>query len=113
VGSEEVHVGTRMRVCELDSVPDELRGLAGTIEQSFGHPDYAGHEVLLDGRDSAQLFWYYQLKDEVPKGGAKATPATHYSQKCLIDAVCGPRDPLTENSREPVHAGEATRPGRA
>lgn len=57
-------VDARVRVRELDSVPGELRGLAGTITQSFGDPDHAAHEVLLDGRGSAQLFWHFQLKDE-------------------------------------------------
>ena len=51
---------------DLDSVPDELRGLAGTITRSFGHPDHAAHEVLLDDVGSTQLFWYYQLRDELP-----------------------------------------------
>jgi hypothetical protein len=55
-------------VCELHSVPDMLRGLAGTIKQSFDHLDHAAYDVLLDGRGSTQLFWYYQLKDEAPKG---------------------------------------------
>ena len=59
-------LGARVRVRELDSVPDELQGLAGTITQSFGHPDHAAYEVLLDGGASTQLFWHYQLKDETP-----------------------------------------------
>lgn len=49
-------LGTRVRVRELDSVPDELQGLAGTIMRSFGHPDHAAHDVLLDGGVSSQLF---------------------------------------------------------
>jgi hypothetical protein len=59
-------LGARVRVCELDSVPDKLQGLAGTITQSFGHPDHAAYEVLLNGGVSSQLFWHYQLKDESP-----------------------------------------------
>jgi hypothetical protein len=42
-------IGARVRLRELDSVPDELRGLAGTITQSFGHQDPAAHEVGVDG----------------------------------------------------------------
>ena len=57
-------LGTRVRVRELDSVPEELQGLAGMIMSSFGHPDHAAHDVLLDGGVSSQLFWHYQLKDE-------------------------------------------------
>lgn len=52
---------------ELDSVADEFRGLAGTITQSFGHPEHAAHDVLLDGVGSSMLFWHYQLEDE-PRG---------------------------------------------
>ncbi len=66
--SRKGRVGVRVRVCELHSVPDMLRGLAGTIKQSCDHPDHAAYDVLLDGRGSTQLFWYYQLKDEAPKG---------------------------------------------
>lgn len=51
---------------DLDSVPDELRGLAGTIIRSFGLPDHPAHEVLLDDAVSTQLFWHYQLRDEPP-----------------------------------------------
>lgn len=68
-------VGGRVKVRDLDSVPDELRGLAGTITRSFGHPDHAAHEVLLDDEGSTHLFWYYQLRDEPPGGKA----AVHYS----------------------------------
>lgn len=68
---------------ELGSVPDGLRGLAGTITRSFGHPDHAAHDVLLDGAGSSQLFWHYQLEDEPQKGLAKGTPAAPYSPKCL------------------------------
>jgi len=52
---------------ELDSVPNELRGLGGTIKRSFGHPDHAAHDVLLDGGGSSELFWHYQLRDEPPR----------------------------------------------
>jgi hypothetical protein len=42
-------LGARVRVREVDSVPAELQGLAGTITRSFGHPDHAAHDALLDG----------------------------------------------------------------
>jgi len=61
-------LGARVKVRELDSVAVELRGLAGRITQSFGHPDHAAHEVLLDGGVSSHLFWHYQLKDGAPNG---------------------------------------------
>lgn len=61
-------LGARVRLRELDSVPEELRGLAGTITRSFGHPDHAVREVLLDGGGCSQLFWHYQLEEETPDG---------------------------------------------
>jgi len=64
--SGKVSIGARVRLRDLDSVPDELRGSVGTITRSFGHPDHAAHEVVLEGGGS-QLFWHYQLRDEVPK----------------------------------------------
>ena len=42
-------LGTKVRLRELDSVPDELQGLAGTITQCFGHQDPAADEVGVDG----------------------------------------------------------------
>jgi hypothetical protein len=42
-------LGARVRLREVDSVPDELQGLVGTITRSFGHPDHAAHNVRLDG----------------------------------------------------------------
>lgn len=47
--SGKPRIGARVRFRELDSVANELRGLAGTITQSFGHQDHAAHEVVLDG----------------------------------------------------------------
>jgi hypothetical protein len=64
--SGKVSIGARVRLRDLDSVPDELRGSVGTITRSFGHLDHAAHEVVLEG-GSSQLFWHYQLRDEVPK----------------------------------------------
>lgn len=47
--TSEGRIGAKVRLRELDSVPDGLQGLSGTITQSFGHPDHAAHEVVLDG----------------------------------------------------------------
>ena len=72
-------LGARVRVHELDSVPEELQGLTGTITRSFGHPDYAAHDVLLDTESSSELFWHYQLEHEVPsrhQGNAGRRPFT-------------------------------------
>jgi hypothetical protein len=61
-------LGARVRVRTLDSVADELQSLAGTITRRLGHPDHAAHGVLLDGGDSSQLLWQYQLRDKTPRG---------------------------------------------
>jgi hypothetical protein len=74
---ENSRLGARVRVREVDSVPGELQGLTGTITRSFGHPDHAAHDVLLDGRGSAQLFWHYQLKDQSPR--ERRPPTIHRS----------------------------------
>jgi hypothetical protein len=42
-------LGARVGLREVDSVPEELQDLAGTIARSFGRPDPAAHDVLLDG----------------------------------------------------------------
>jgi hypothetical protein len=61
-------LGARVRLCEVESVPDELQGLVGTITRSFGHPDHAAHNVRLDAGAPSELFWHYQLKEEAPSG---------------------------------------------
>lgn len=47
-------LGARVRIREVDSVPDELQGLVGTITCSFGHPDHAAQ--LLDGGGPLNCF---------------------------------------------------------
>jgi hypothetical protein len=49
-------LGARVRLREVDSVPDELQGLIGTITRRFGHPDHAAHNVLLDGGGTSECF---------------------------------------------------------
>ena len=62
-------LGARVGLREVDSVPEKLQVLAGTITRSFGHPDPAAHDVLLDGGAPSELFWHYQLKEEAPPSG--------------------------------------------
>jgi hypothetical protein len=63
-GFRQSRGGARVKVRESDPML-ELRGLFGTITQSYGSPDYAAYEVLLDnGR--LELFWHHQL-EEAPK----------------------------------------------
>jgi hypothetical protein len=51
----EALIGTRVRVLETDRRA-ELRGMLGTIEHRWGHPEYLALDVRLDdGR--LELFW--------------------------------------------------------
>jgi hypothetical protein len=53
--SHEAFIGARIRVLETDRRP-ELRGMFGTIEHRFGHPEYLALDVRLDdGR--LEQFW--------------------------------------------------------
>jgi hypothetical protein len=49
-------LGARVGLREMNSVPEELQDLAGTITRSFGHPDPAAHDVLLDGGAPSERF---------------------------------------------------------
>ncbi len=58
--SHEALVGARVRVLETDRRPP-LRGMFGTIEQRFGHPEYLALDVRLDdGR--LELFWAHGVE---------------------------------------------------
>ena len=58
--SHEALIGTRVKVLETDRRP-ELRGMFGTIEHRFGHPEYLALDVRLDdGR--LELFWPHRLE---------------------------------------------------
>jgi hypothetical protein len=58
--SHEALIGARVRVLETDR-RSELRGMFGTIEHRFGHPEYLALDVRLDdGR--LELFWAYGLE---------------------------------------------------
>jgi hypothetical protein len=58
--SHEVLIGARVRVLETDRRPD-LRGMLGTIEHQYGHPEYQALDVRLDdGR--LELFWAHGLE---------------------------------------------------
>jgi hypothetical protein len=58
--SHEALIGARVRVLETDRRP-ELRGMYGTVEHRFGHPEYLALDVRLDdGR--WELFWAHGLE---------------------------------------------------
>jgi hypothetical protein len=53
-------IGARVRVIETDRRA-ELRGMFGTIEHRFGHPEHMALDVRLDdGR--LELFWAYGVE---------------------------------------------------
>jgi hypothetical protein len=58
--SHEALIGARVKVLETDRRA-ELRGMLGTIEDYFGHPEYLALDVRLDdGR--MELFWAHGLE---------------------------------------------------
>jgi hypothetical protein len=58
--SHEALIGARVRVLETHRRP-ELRGMFGTIEHRFEHPEYLALDVRLDdGR--LELFWAHGLE---------------------------------------------------
>ena len=65
--SHEALIGARIRVLETDRRP-ELRGVFGTIEHHFGHPEYLALDVRLDD-GQMELFWAHGLEsaEEVEK----------------------------------------------
>ena len=56
----EALIGMRVKVSKTDRRA-ELRGMFGTIEHRFGHPEYLALDVRLDdGR--LELFWAHGLE---------------------------------------------------
>jgi hypothetical protein len=60
VGSEEVLVGTRVRVSA--HLQSEQRGRVGMITGRWGHPSFVALDVLLDD-GSSELFWHHELEE--------------------------------------------------
>jgi hypothetical protein len=58
--SHEALIGARVRVLETDRRA-ELRGMFGTIEHRFGHPEYLALDVRLDD-GQWELFWAHGLE---------------------------------------------------
>jgi hypothetical protein len=56
--SHEARIGTLVGV--LDGAKRPGKGRVGTIEQSYGHPDYLAADVrFADG--SVEVYWYHEL----------------------------------------------------
>jgi hypothetical protein len=61
--SREARVGTSVGV--LDGARRAGKGRVGTIEKTYGHPDYLAVDVRFDD-GSAELYWYYELRTIEP-----------------------------------------------
>ena len=62
--SHEARIGTSVGV--LDGAKRAGKGRVGTIERTYGHPDYLAVDVRFDdGR--AELYWYYELRTIEPQ----------------------------------------------
>jgi hypothetical protein len=57
--SHEASIGTSVGV--LDGAKRTGKGRVGTIERTYGHPDYLAVDVRFED-GSAELYWYYELR---------------------------------------------------
>ena len=57
--SHEASIGTSVGV--LDGAKRRGKGRIGTIERTYGHPDYLAVDVVFED-GSVELYWYYQLR---------------------------------------------------
>jgi hypothetical protein len=57
--SREARIGTAVGV--LDGAKRAGKGRVGTIEQTYGHPDYLAVDVLFED-GSIELYWYHELR---------------------------------------------------
>lgn len=66
--SREARVGTQVRL--LDGGRRGARGCVGTIERTYGHPDYVAVDVRFED-GNAELCWHHELAKE---GSAQPYP---------------------------------------
>jgi hypothetical protein len=59
LNSHEAHVGTLVRV--LDGTKRPGKGRIGTIERTYGDPEYLAMDVRFED-GSVELYWYYELR---------------------------------------------------
>jgi hypothetical protein len=59
LNSHEARVGTLVRV--LDGAKRTGKGRVGTIERTYGHPDYLAMDVRFED-GSVELYWYHELR---------------------------------------------------
>jgi hypothetical protein len=59
LNSHEARVGTLVGL--LDGVKRTGKGRIGTIERTYGHPDYLAMDVRFED-GSVELYWYHELR---------------------------------------------------
>ena len=59
--SREARIGTSVEV--LDEGKRSGKGRGGTIERTYGHPDYLAVDVRFED-GSAELYWYHELQND-------------------------------------------------
>ncbi len=69
--SHEALIGARVKVLETDRRA-EIRGMFGTIEHRFGHPEYVALDVRLDD-GQLELFWAHGLESVEQEESAEVT----------------------------------------
>ena len=57
--TNEERIGTLVRV--LDGGKQTGMGRVGTVERTYGHPDYLAIDVRFED-GSVELYWYYELE---------------------------------------------------
>ena len=57
--THEARIGTLVRV--LDGGKHTGMGRVGTVERTYGHPDYLAIDVRFED-GSVELYWYYELE---------------------------------------------------
>jgi hypothetical protein len=57
--SHEAQIGTSVGV--LDGAKRPRKGRLGTIERTYGHPDYLAADVRFED-GSVELYWYHELR---------------------------------------------------
>ena len=55
----EARIGTSVGV--LDGAKRAGKGRVGTIERTYGHPDYQAVDVLFED-GSVELYWFHELR---------------------------------------------------
>lgn len=58
--SEQLTIGARVRI--KNHRESRLQGLAGTVVQLYGDPNYRAAEVRLENGRS-ELFWHHELEE--------------------------------------------------